>query len=261
MRFLSGLLAIVLIMVVCAGLGAVYGPKYLPQIAGWIQQAPAAQIPADAQPSDSTQLRVTGSGSVEVTPDQAVITLGVSEEHAQVLTAQKNVNVKLNAVVEALTQLGVASEDIATQQLNLNANYDYSSTGSGRLTGYTASSSLTVRTSQLDQAGALVDAALQAGANRLDGISFQLKDDAAARRQALELAAADARQKAEVLAKASGKQLGALRVLAEGGAEAPMPVVQAAYAMDSAAEASNGTSISAGTLTLTATVTAEYALQ
>jgi uncharacterized protein YggE len=87
--------------------------------------------------------------------------------------------------------------------------------------GYTASTAVVVRTAELERVGEIVDIGIDAGANTVRGIDFELDDDSAAIKQALRQAMEFAKEKAEVLATTSGRTLGRTLVIEEGGTRAP----------------------------------------
>ncbi len=151
----------------------------------------ALLLPAHAM-ADDAQITVTGTGAVAYKPDTAMITLGVSEVAQGAVDAQSIVNGKIDAVKKALSEMGVAEKDIAVGDLSLWGTYDYSGEMQ-KLTGYMASHSLTITTTDMDAVGPLIDAALSAGANQLNGVNFSVKNNSAAYDGALALAAEKAR--------------------------------------------------------------------
>ena len=154
--------------------------------------------------ADST-ISVSGSGEVLIPADVAVVSLGVNARNAEAPRAQAEANEIIARIREALTAAGFAEDDINTGYINLYGIYDYSSYGgSETLTGYNATSSLAVRVTDMSRVGEVIDLAFGAGANMLDGVSFSVKDDTAARAEALKMAVEDAKAKAAVLAEAAG---------------------------------------------------------
>ena len=154
--------------------------------------------------ADST-ISVTGSGEVLIPADVAVVSLGVNARNAEAPRAQAEANEIIARIREALTSAGFAEDDINTGYINLYGIYDYSSYGgSETITGYNASSNLAVRVTDMSRVGEVIDLAFSAGANMLDGVSFSVKDDTAARAEALKMAVEDAKSKAAVLAEAAG---------------------------------------------------------
>ena len=165
---------------------------------------------------EGTKLSVSGNGTVLVESDLAIVTVGVREASADVLVAQATVNEKIAAIKQALLDAGVQETEINTDSINIYANYDYSD-NTEVIVGYTANNSLSVRTTDIDNVGALIDAAFAAGANTLDNVQFTVQDDSEAREQALTKAVEDARRKADVLAAAAGMQVTAIESIAESG--------------------------------------------
>ena len=152
---------------------------------------------------------VTGSGETLVTADTAVVSVGVSIRKKDALKAQSAANEVIAAIRAALTGNGFSEEDISTGYINLYAVYDYSS-DIEQIVAYSASSSLAIKVTDMSRVGAVIDLAFGAGANTLDGVSFSVSDDAAARAESLKAAVADAKEKAAVLAEAAG--LGELEI-------------------------------------------------
>ena len=152
---------------------------------------------------------VTGSGETLVTADTAVVTIGVNVRKADALQAQSGANEVIAAIRAALTAAGFSEEDISTGYINLFAVYDYAKDVE-QIVAYNASSSLAVKVTDMARVGEAIDLAFGAGANTLDGVSFSVSDDTAARAEALKAAVADAKSKAAVLAEAAG--LGELEI-------------------------------------------------
>ena len=132
------------------------------------------------------------------------------------LVAQSTVNEKIAAIKQALLDAGAKESEINTDSINIYANYDYSD-NTEVIVGYTANNTLSVRTTDIDNVGALIDAAFAAGANTLDNVQFTVQDDSEAREQALTKAVEDARRKADVLAAAAGLQIASIESIAESG--------------------------------------------
>ena len=152
---------------------------------------------------------VTGSGEVLVTADTAVVNLGVNVRKASAPEAQSGANEVIAAIRAALTAAGFPEEDVSTGYINLFAVYDYVRDAE-QIVAYNASSSLAVKVTDMSRVGEVIDLAFGAGANTLDGVSFSVSDDTAARAEALKAAVADAKAKAAVLAEAAG--LGELEI-------------------------------------------------
>ena len=212
--------------------------------------------------ADGTTLSVTGNGTVLVESDLAIVTVGVQETSKDVLAAQSTVNEKIAAIKQALLDAGVQESEINTDSINIYANYDYSD-NTEVIVGYTARNSLSVRTTDMDNVGSLIDAAFAAGANTLDNVQFTVQDDTQAREQALTMAVEDARRKADVLASAAGLQVASIERISEGGVSVYDSMRN--YAADTvmAAEESGGagTLVQAALVSVDATVSMEFELQ
>ena len=211
---------------------------------------------------EGTKLSVSGNGTVLVKSDLAIVTVGVREASADVLVAQATVNEKIAAIKQALLDAGVQETEINTDSINIYANYDYSD-NTEVIVGYTANNSLSVRTTDMDNVGSLIDAAFVAGANTLDNVQFTVQDDTQAREQALTMAVEDARRKADVLASAAGLQVASIERISEGGVSVYDSMRN--YAADTvmAAEESGGagTLVQAALVSVDATVSMEFELQ
>jgi uncharacterized protein YggE len=190
-----------------------------------------------------------GHGVVTVVPDEASISAGV---HTQAVTAADALaqNAKLmNAVVAALK--GAGGKDLQTQQVSLYPRSD----DNGSITGYTADNAVSASVG-VAGAGALVDAAVAAGANTVAGPSLSISDQDARYRDALKKAVEDARAKAQALADAGGFGVGPVSVVAEQSS-APQPVFERA----AVAKAADATPVEPGTQDVTADVTVTFRIR
>lgn len=208
------------------------------------------------------QIAVTGTATVRLEPDMVMITLGVSAQKEDVLAAQQEVNAKMALVIAALKdEMLIPEEDIATTEYRINESYEYNSMrGRSEKVGYSAVAMLSICVRDIDQAGAVIDAAMKAGANQLSGVEFMSSDQRDARDQALTLAVQDGMRKAKTIAAAAGIKL---PLLPSSISEVSMSSYAASNStymmMDTVAgEAEKGTSLQAGMLSVTAKVNITY---
>jgi hypothetical protein len=194
---------------------------------------------------------VTGEGKVSVPPDIAVVSAGVQAQAATVKLAQEQLNGAINAVSAAVKKAGVADKDIQTSGYNINLMYDYGSR-SPRITGYQASSNLTIKVRAIDTASAVIDAATSAGANQIGAISFDVDDKTKAQNEARTLAVADAKSKAAAAAKIAGFTLGKIINYSEDFGTEPRPIPMLAKAE---------TAVEPGSNELIVTVSLSYQIQ
>jgi uncharacterized protein YggE len=171
-------------------------------------------------------ISVTGRGQVTVTPDTAILTLGVSVLDRTAAQAAAKAADAQQALVDSLEKHGIAPGDRQTNVLRVMPEYDYKD-GAQRLRGYRVTNTLAVTVRSLDELPALIDDALQAAGDSavLHGVEFDAEGRRGLERQALEAAVADARARAEVLASATGSRLGQVTSLdaRETSSGAPIP--------------------------------------
>jgi uncharacterized protein YggE len=186
-------------------------------------------------------LNVSGSGQVSARPDTAIVTLGVQTEAEQANVALSENSQQMQAVIDALKKAGVAAEDIQTQVINLQPRYEQPPApgpstlpGTPKLVGYVATNTVEVTVRQLGTLGELLDAAVQAGGNQIEGISFEVSNPATLLDQARAAAWQDAQHKAEQLAGLAGAKLGEVLSITESS-QTPRPVLQAVQAAPAAA--------------------------
>jgi len=163
----------------------------------------------------------------------------------------------MTKVIAAIKKLGIADADLVTQSVSLNPTYDYSNGASPRLTGYSATQSLSVKVRDLTKVGDVIDAAVAAGANQVGGVSFSVADPAAATEQARTAAVADAKKRAETLAQAAGVTLGSPISITETSAPTPTPIY---YGTDAAGAPAVKTPVEVGTTDVTVQVQVVYSI-
>lgn len=202
-----------------------------------------------ATPATGTVITVTGNGSVDATPDRASFDFGVTSQGATAAQALSRNASEARAIGDALKRAGVGSSDIQTTQVSL---WPQTSRDGRRITGYQASNSVRV-TAGLGKSGKLVDAAVRAGANNVDGPNLDTADKSSLYDVALRQAFGDAKGKARALAAAAGLTLGSALKVHEGGNATPVPI----FAQERAAAAP--VPIEAGTQQIQASVTVTYA--
>ncbi|MBQ2929051.1 MAG: SIMPL domain-containing protein [Clostridia bacterium] len=166
-----------------------------------------AESPAAASGATIT---VTGSASVTLKADYARISVGVSTSAKTVEEATQQNSTTIFAVIEALKTAGVQEDDIATSNYSVHAEYDYSSFGGQKLTGYNVTNQLTVIIRDMEHIGATLDKATAAGANNIYNIEFLSTQADAAQDEAMAYAVQDAMRRAKLLADAADLTLGGI---------------------------------------------------
>jgi len=193
---------------------------------------------------------VNGTGTVTAVPDQAAFSFTVQTKASTAALALTRNGNDTKAVIAAVEAAGVAQADIQTEQVSLDPVQSNDGTS---IVGYTASDTIDVTKLAIAKAGAVVDAAVGAGATDVSGPSLTLSSQDALYNQALKNAVAQAKTKAQALADAAGLNLGGVVTMVEGGGATPLP-----FAVGAAS--SPNTPIQPGTQDVQATVTVTFAL-
>jgi uncharacterized protein YggE len=206
--------------------------------------------PAHGDSTQTDTVTTNGHGVITAVPDEAAVSAGVRTDGATAAAALSANATKMNAVLAALKAAN--GEEIQTQEVSLYPSTD----PQGKVTGYTAQNTVSAK-AKIADAGALVDAAVGAGANTVDGPSLTLSDQDALYRDALKKAVSDARAKALALADAGGFGVGPVSTVVEQSA-AGQPVFARPVAL-AAKDAS--TPIEPGTADVTADVTVTFTIR
>ncbi len=212
--------------------------------------AQATPIPTET-PSTIT---VTGVGTVSVTPDIAHVTVGVTINDASLSVAQRETNATAQAVIDIATGNDIADADIRTDSYSVTVieGYDDNGNPTGRRT-FTVSNILTLTMRDLDTVGGILDQMVDAGANTIYGISFDVSDPGPAVADARTAAAVDARDRADAYAAGLGVEIIGIASIAEQSAPAPAARYESAAAFDVEA-GSAAVPVAAGSTDLTVTI-------
>ena len=223
----------------------------------------AASATADEKATDHRRtISVTGQGEVTASPDLVILTVAVETTAAKAAAAVSENAKRSNAVVNAVKGLISKDDKITTTRYQLEPRYQPAKPGEPaepRIIGYVAHNEVQVETHKVDGVGALIDAANDAGANRISGLVFTLSNRNEQLRAALEKAGAEARAQAESVAKALGVKLKEV-----ASATTSMgPVVQPRYFERgmAAMEARAPTPIEPGTVSVSATLQVTYTIE
>ena len=204
---------------------------------------------------------VTGQGKVSAVPDIATLRLGIEAQDTSVATAQAEAAEAMDDVMTALGDSGVARKDIQTQYFNISqvTRWDRD-TEEEVVVGYRVTNVVSAKIRDVDRVGAIIDAVARAGGDltRVDGVSFSVDDPSDYYEKAREEAMADARAKAEHLARLAGVKLGKATYVAEGFSGAAYAVPQPRIAFAMAEGMAVETPISPGETELTLTVQVAY---
>ena len=167
-------------------------------------------------------LATSGQGEAKLTPDRAAVNINVQTRATSAAAAAADNATRTRAVLDALGKLGLPKDQLATEGYTVYPEMQYDKNGGApRVSAYVVTNTVRAETKRPEQAGAMVDAALGAGANMINGLSFYAASIDEARRQAIATAVASARADADAMARAAGGTLGSLIELSTGGPTIP----------------------------------------
>lgn len=176
------------------------------------------------QVANQATISVSGDGEVYKTPDLAVMSFSVVSEAKTVAEAMEDNTKKMNAITDVMKSMGVAENDLQTTNFSINPRYDYVRatapvpadgaeiavdeeyyypSGKRTLSGYDVNQTMTIKVRQenMGKIGQIIQEATASGANQVGSLQFTLDDPDAAQAEARELAIAEAKEKAEILAR------------------------------------------------------------
>lgn len=202
-------------------------------------------------------INVTGNAQVILAPDIAYISIGVHTEAESATEAVASNNSQTQAVIDAIKNQGVDAKDIKTTNFSVYQQEKTSPTGENLGSYFNTDNTVYVTMRDITKIGAVLDASINAGANNIYGINFDVEDKEAALATGRDQAMADAKAQAEELAKAGGGTLGAIQSITYYSSS-PSPVVYESKAVAVGVGGGGSVPISSGQLTLNVSVTVTY---
>lgn len=215
--------------------------------------ATEAALPAQ---TPSAAIVVTGTATIDVTPDMARVIVNVQSTAGTAAAAESQNAAASDNVRGRVSGAGIAATDIKTLSVQVWPQYDYRN-GQSVLTGFMANQTLQFTVHDLRRIGAVIDAAVAGGATSVQGITYDITDHTAASAQAVAKAVKDAQAKARAMADAAGIRLGSVVSMTDiETTPYPFPMMRAA--MSSAPGAP--TQVSPPDVQLTVTVTVGWTI-
>ena len=212
-----------------------------------------AQQPADRPRPPA--ITVNGDATIAAEPDQAQIDIGVTTQARSAPEASRENAERLARVLAEVKKLLGKGDEVKTSGYALNPQYRYPQGGKPEIVGYTANNMVRIKTAKLDDVGKLIDAAMQSGANNINRLLFTLKDEEAARLDALRQASAKAKAKAEAIAASLGLKIMRIASVTEGERSFQPIFRQAPMARGEALAAAAPTPVESGTVDVRSSVT------
>jgi uncharacterized protein YggE len=209
-------------------------------------------------------INVSGKAELKVEPDVAYVNVSVQTSGKTAKEAQTKNAAKFAAIQRVLFEkFKLTKQEVQTVSFYVNPQYRYTEKEGQKLTGYSASHGIRITYRKLDQIGDMLDSLSGAGANHVDGVQFGLEKKDAVELKALELAMANAKGKAEVLAAAADRQLQGVISVTQGVPAGNRPyeglIVKAMN--DSVAESAASTSVERGQITVVTEVSVSYEMK
>ncbi len=221
-------------------------------------------LPVSAQSTSGERLIQTrGTGEVTTAPDRVELSFAVVTEHQDVRRAQTENSVRMNGVMDALKRSGLTSDDLKTTGSSIRQvtrDSDQRLQLDRQTTIYRVTNTLLVTMDDTTRAGEIIDRAIDNGANSVNYISFTLSDELqkSLRAEALELAVAESRTDADIVAAALGLSVRDVKEVSIDAGYSPMTRSMYDMAMPAAGMEKLETPIEAGDITVTATVSISY---
>ena len=215
-------------------------------------------------------IRVSGTGTVSVAPDVAILQVGVEVFAGKVSTARSEASKAMDSVVSVLKKEGVEEKDIQTTRFNIYPRYDYEEVtingkriGTQVLTGYTVNNTVKAKIYEIDKVGEIIDKGADAGGDyaRINGVDFTVDDPTPYQTEIRKMAVEDAVGKAQEYALLTNVELGPVIELNEMTSGSVHSPYEADYGMRMMAAAPPTTSISAGQLEISLTVNTLFAIK
>jgi uncharacterized protein YggE len=212
---------------------------------------------------ESTGVTVSGRGEVQAVPDTGFFDVGVQFRARTVAEARDGAARAADAVIKSLKSNGINEKDIKTVNFSINPEYDFKNQAEPRIVAYTVSNMVSAKVRKLDAFSKVIDDAIAAGGDavRLQGIRFDIEDNAKLLEQAREAAMKDAKKKAEQLASLGEVKLGKPQAINETQSSNPPAQLAFAAAEKGALSSTVPTPIQAGTGTVVVELTVRWGFE
>lgn len=224
-----------------------------------IASLPAAAQTHPSQPAIDLVI-ASGEGLVKRAPDQVFVTVASEARSRQPAEAQGQNATVATAIRRSLAAFKLPDDAVRTVSVDMQPQFDWTN-GKQTLRGYVATNVIEVRLDDVARVGDVIDAVVGAGATRVTGVRFTLKDMAGAEQEALKLASAAALGRARAMAEGVGRNVDRVVKLDETGSNyAPPPAPVMMRSMAQAADAAP-TPVTAGDVEVRVSVTLHASLR
>lgn len=202
-------------------------------------------------------INVSGEGKVKVAPDQALISIAIETKGIKAVEVKRENDTKMDAILKFIKKSNIAQEDIQTQRISLNPNYDYEK----KKYSYVATQSVQILLKDLSKYDTLMEGLVNEGINRIDNVEFKSSQLLQLQSDARKLAMKDAKSKAEDYVSVLNQKVGkALLISDNSQVFMPQPrmyAMKSSMAMD---ESAPRETLAIGEIEITANVTVSFGL-
>ncbi|KAF0117691.1 MAG: hypothetical protein FD163_223 [Hyphomonadaceae bacterium] len=180
-------------------------------------------------PIRGTIVTIAVNGTAKMTPDIAEVTGGIEGKGVTAKEALDKQATKMSAIIASLRALGIAANDITTQQVNLNPNYSWTQKGGQRIVGYQVNNIIKVKIRDTNKVSQVLDAMVGDGSNRIDGVEFKTENKDAPAQLARADAMTKAAARADAYATAAGLRVHKIISIQESGTSLSNPGAPTEY--------------------------------
>lgn len=202
------------------------------------------------------QVTVSGEGKVKVTPDEAVITVGVEYVGQDAAEVKKKNDETVDQVLKTIKKNGIPVSDFQSQRISLYKNYDYQT----KKNNYVASQTIAIHLKDLSKYEGMMMDLINSGINQIQGVEFKSSKLKKYESEARIKAVLDAQMKAEDYVGALGQKKGkAILITDNSQSSFPQPMYR--NVMVKSMEAAPNETLAIGEINVTANVTISFVLE
>lgn len=219
----------------------------------------AIMTQAQDQQKQIPQITVSGEGKVKVTPDQALISISVETKGTKAVEVKKDNDVAVDKVIQYIKKMKLPKEDVITQRVALNPNYDYNT----KKHSYIAVQTISIHLKDLAKYDELMEGLVDAGVNRIDNVEFKSSKMEQYQSEARKIAMKDAKRKADdYVSVLPGQKVGKALVISDNSQNYfPQPMFKSAMAMTAMADESvQRETIAVGEMEITSNIVVSFVL-
>ena len=203
-------------------------------------------------------VNVNGEGKVKTEPDQALITISVESKGNNAQDVKKENDKKMDAVLKLIKKEGIPKEDVQTQRVSLNPNYDYEK----KKNYYLATQTIQILLKDLSKYDALMEGTVDAGINQINNVEFKSSKLIQLQSDARKLAIKDAKTKAEDFVSVLGQKVGKAITISDNSAGYnPQPILYRAMKSEALSDSAPNQTLAIGEIEIVVNVSVSFILE